>query len=458
MKRFAIGILLAAGTAAVFLFVGVTRTSEYRRLVEAGDTALGQDDTFLAIEAFSGAIALRGDSMLAHLKRGQTYQRHGDLETARRDLTRATTLDPAATRPLEALGDVSYGLGRHEDAALHYAAYVALDDQTPRVLYKLALAHHHVGRAALAIPLLRQVIELAPEMPEAHYLLGLALRDQDRHEEAIDALRQAVALLPGFTTAREALGALLGVAGHPNDRVEQLEALAALDPDTSQRDVDLALAYAGVGRTDMAVLSLGRASEEHPEEAQVYAALGRVWLDIARTADDRIALTKAIGALQSIPQATASSEALTLLARALLLAGEREEAVVLLELATGRYPLDPSAFLELADLVDQEGDLLRARRLLVAHDTVTAHGPHTQRLAQLLRIADLSIRLDDHADAALRFEMAVGLGSPTPALLVRLANAQWRGGFPTAARSVVTDGLVQHPDDSALLALHRRFE
>jgi len=183
-----------------------------------------------------------------------------------------------------------------------------------------------------------------------------------------------------------------------------------------------------------------------------------VWLDIAATTDDRIALTKSIGALQSIPQATASSEALTLLARALLLAGEREEAVVLLALATGRYPLDTSAFLELADLVEQEGDLLRARRLLVAHDTVTAHGPDTQRMAQLLRIADLSIQLDDHADAALRFETAVGLGSPTPALLVRLANAQWRGGFPTAARSVVTDGLVQHPDDSALLALQRRFE
>ncbi|MEO2197711.1 MAG: tetratricopeptide repeat protein, partial [bacterium] len=312
MKRFAIGMLLAAGMAAVFVFVGITRTSEYRRLVEAGDTALDQDDTFLAIEAFSGAIALRGDSMLAHLKRGQTYQRRGDLEAARRDLTRANALDPAATRPLEVLGDVSFGLGRHEDAALHYAGYVALDDQTPRVLYKLALAHHSAGRAALAIPLLRQVIKLAPEMPEAHYLLGLALRDQDRQDEAIDALRQAVALSPGFTTAREALGALLGVAGHPNDRIEQLEALAALDPNTSQRDVDLGLAYAGVDRTDMAVLSLGRASEEHPEEAHVYAALGRVWLDIARTTDDRTALTKSIGALQSIPQATASSEALTL--------------------------------------------------------------------------------------------------------------------------------------------------
>ncbi len=383
MKRFAIGMLLAAGMAAVFVFVGITRTSEYRRLVEAGDTALDQDDTFLAIEAFSGAIALRGDSMLAHLKRGQTYQRRGDLEAARRDLTRANALDPAATRPLEVLGDVSFGLGRHEDAALHYAAYVALDDQTSRVLYKLALAHHSVGRAALAIPLLRQVIKLAPEMPEAHYLLGLALRDQDRQDEAIDALRQAVALSPGFTTAREALGALLGVAGHPNDRIEQLEALAALDPNTSQRDVDLGLAYAGVDRTDMAVLSLGRASEEHPEEAHVYAALGRVWLDIARTTDDRTALTKSIGALQSIPQATASSEALTLLARALLLAGELKEAVVLLELATVRYPLDPSAFAELADLVEQAGDLPRARQLLVAHDTLTAHVPGARRLARV---------------------------------------------------------------------------
>ena len=74
-------------------------------------------------------------------------------------------------------------------------------------------------------------------------------------------------------------------------------------------------------RTDMAVLALGRAAEEHPEQPLVYTALGRAWLDIAQTTDDRIALTKSLGALQSIPRATASSEALTLLARALLLGG-----------------------------------------------------------------------------------------------------------------------------------------
>ena len=132
MKRLAIGVLLAAGMAGVFLYTGVTRDTEYRRLVAAGDEALGQDQIFLAIEAFSGAIALKGDSMLAHLKRGETYHRRGDLAAALRDLTRASALAPEATRPLERLGDVAQELGRHEDAAGHFAAYVALDDRTAR--------------------------------------------------------------------------------------------------------------------------------------------------------------------------------------------------------------------------------------------------------------------------------------------------------------------------------------
>ena len=49
-----------------------------------------------------------------------------------------------------------------------------------------------------------------------------------------------------------------------------------------ERDVALGLAYARIGRTDMAVLALGRAAEEHPEQPLVYTALGRVWFDIAR--------------------------------------------------------------------------------------------------------------------------------------------------------------------------------
>ena len=458
MKRLAIGVLLAAAMAAVFLYTGVTRDTEYRRLVAAGDDALGYDQVFLALEAFSGAIALKSESMLAYLKRGETYQRRGDLGAALRDLTRASALAPEATRPLERLGDVSQALGRHEEAAGHYAAYVARDDRAPRVLYKLALAHYRAGRTTRTIPLLRQMVELVPEMAEAHYLLGLSMWDQDRLNPAIEALTRAVTLSPGFTTAREALSGVFAAAGRLEEQVQQLEALAALETDRPERDVALGLAYARIGRTDMAVLALGRAVEEHPDQLLVYTALGRVWLDIARTTDDRIALSKSLGALQSIPMATASSEALTLLGRALLLAGDLESAVAALELATARFPLDPSVFVELADLAEQEGDNGRARQLLIAHDAVTANAPIPQRVARLTRIAELSLGLGDPGDAVLRLEQARALGEPSARLLIRLADAEWRTGDRAAARSVVADGLVQHPTDRTLLALQQRFD
>jgi len=458
MKRLAIGVLLAAAMAGVFLYTGVTRDTEYRRLVTAGDVALGQDQIFLALEAFSGAIALKSDSMLAHLKRGETYHRRGDLAAALRDLNRASALAPDATRPLERLGDVAQDLGHHEEAVGHYAAYVALDDRTPRVLYKLGLAHHRAGRTSRTIPLMRQALELAPEMPEAHYLLGVGLWNQNQLKEATEALTQAVTLSPGFTIAREALSGVYAAAGRLDEQVEQLEALAALEPDRPERDVDLGLAYARVGRTDMAVLALGRAAEEHPEQPLLYMALGRVWLDIARTTGDRIALNKSLAALQSLSMATASSEALTLLARALRLAGDFDNAVAALEVAAARFPLDPSAFVELADLVEHEGDTARARKLLIAHNALTANAPAGQRIARLTRIAGLSLELGDPADAVIRFEQARALEEPSARLLLRLADAEWRAGDRAAARSVIADGLALYPEDRTLLARQRQFD
>ena len=132
----------------------------------------------MAIEAFSGAIALKPDSMLAHLKRGETYRRHGDLKAAFRDLRDASELDPSATRPLEQLGDVSLALNRPDRAAERYAAYVQLDDRSPRVLYKLALAQYRAGQPALALRSVRRALALDDGLADAHYLAGLCLAAQ----------------------------------------------------------------------------------------------------------------------------------------------------------------------------------------------------------------------------------------------------------------------------------------
>ena len=376
MRRFVlVCLVLLVGMAGVFLYTGVTRDREYHRLVATGDQAFLDEQTFLAIEAYSGAIALNRSSMLAYLKRGETYRQRGDLPAAMRDLSMAAQLDPTATRPLEQLGDTTYELEQYGAASEHYGRYVRLDNQNSRVMYKLALANHREGLDRRALELLRQAVELDPRFAEAHYLLGLCLREQERTEEARDALERAVELSPGFLEAREVLADVYRTLGDTRNELQQLDALAALDQDRPDRHVTRGLAYARAGQTDLAVLALGRAVEEHPDQPRVYAALGRVWLDIAETRNDHVALSKALEALNSIPMTTASSEALTLLGRSLSLDGNLDGARRALRLASDRFPVEADAFRELAQLEEWERNYGEAARLRRQYDRLTDAAP-----------------------------------------------------------------------------------
>ena len=365
-------IVLFVGMAGVFVYTGLTREQEFQRLIAEGDQALRDDQTFLAVEAYSGALALTPDSMVVYLKRGETYRQHGDLPAALRDLSMAARLDPTATRPHERLGDVAYDLKRYDDAVKHYTEYVRLDDGNPRVLYKLALVSERAGLVSRAVPLLRQAITLDVRFSEAHYLLGLCLREQGRLEEARDALQSAVDLSPGFLQARDVLANVHSALGDRRAELRQLDALAALDQDHPERHVTRGLAYARAGQTELAVLALGRAAEEHPDQPQVYAALGKVWIEIAESGDDRVALIKALEALLSVPTTSASSETLTLLGRALALDGDIEGAKVAFRQATDRFPLEPQAFIHLARLEEREQNWDEGRRLRLSYGALTA--------------------------------------------------------------------------------------
>src|SRR5207248_10787329 len=117
MKALLIAAVAVSALAVALAYQVAARDRDYRALLARGDTALHEDQTFGAIEAYSGAIALHPDSMLPHLRRAETYQRRGELDEAARDFRAAAALDPTATRPLEALGDVLYGMKRLERAA-----------------------------------------------------------------------------------------------------------------------------------------------------------------------------------------------------------------------------------------------------------------------------------------------------------------------------------------------------
>jgi regulator of sirC expression with transglutaminase-like and TPR domain len=175
-----------------------------------------------------------------------------------------------------------------------------------------------------------------------------------------------VEISPAFVAAREELVDLFDRTDRRREALEQLEALAALEPARAERLISVGLAYARWGRTDAAILTLGRAADRYPNEPAVYTALGRVWLEAAELRNDRVALSKAIEALQPIAAAvTASSETLMLYGRAMLRSGDARVAERILLQAVGKPPVEPAAFRDLADAAERLGHLPVARDALL---------------------------------------------------------------------------------------------
>ena len=458
MRRPFLFALLVAGAAvaAALAWTAVASEQEYQRQILAGDRALAADLPYPALEAYSGAIAIQPDSMLAHLKRGITYQARGELDEALRDLRRAGELDPAATQPLEFTGDVYAALQRYDRAADQYAAFLALDDRSARVFYKLALARYRHGDAGSALAPSREALALEPAMVEAQYLLGVCLRDTGQLDEAQEVLEALVRTTPGMLPAREALADLYVIRGDHRRALDQLEALATLEPNRPERPIAVGLAHARAGRQDAAVVVLSQAIERFPEAPRVYAAIGQVWLDAAEAHGDRVALGKALEALtMAASRADAGGATFMLLGRAWLLAGDVDSAERYLRQAVSRLPAPPEAYRHLALAAERLGRIDEARNALLRYAALV--GDEQPLAAVSAQIADFSARLDDPYTAAHWLDRALDEAGPTLPLLARMADAQFALGQLDDARRYADEGLAIDPGNRHLLALRRRL-
>ena len=459
MRRTLLAVFLVAiaGVAGALAVGALANEREFDRLIAEGDAAVAAERLFQANEAYSGAIALKPDSMLAHYKRGAVYQAQNELENALRDFRSAVALDPSSLRSLESLGDVNVALGRHERAIDRYQAFNALDDRNARVLYKLGLACYRGGRAREALPVLQQALAIDPAMGEAHYVLGLVQRDLDQLPAARKSLEEATRRSPASQTgAREALADMYLQDGDYGRAINQLEALAALEPARADRVVAVGLAQARAGREDAAVITLGRAVERFSDAPQVYAALGHVWLNEARQRGDRVALNKAIQALQhAANRSEATGATYAELGHARLLAGDRPAAERALREAVARLPVPPDVYLQLAEVTARDGRIRDARDALLKYATLI--GDDKPLVSVATQIGEYSLRLGEPTLAVRWFDRAIDEGGPSAALQVKLAEAAYRAGDMARAHQVVDEGLASEPDNLPLQQLKRRL-
>ena len=408
-RRTAVTAIVSAAVAGlVLIWNTIGQDRAFRALIAEGNAALAASDTSGAAAAFSGALAIQPDSMLAHLKRGDTYRRRGELAAALADLTAANALDPAAPRVKELLGDLQSERGRTGRAVEAYRAYLALDERAPLVLVKLGGVELLEGETAAALTSARKALTLDAGLAEAHYLEGLALRIS-QPQQAARAFSRAIELKPSLLAAREQLAGVLVASGRVREGVEVLEALAALEPSQPARVAAVVMALADAGKTDSALQRLDRAADQFPGDATIAARRGEVLLDRAEADKDRRLSAEAEAVLTPLanrdhPQAAI----LSAMGRARLLAGDPRGALPWLERATAQLPVAPAALRLLARAAAEAGDRPRVLDALIRHEAVNPGSAfaliHARRIAGYALASGNPPLAAQWAERALRME------------------------------------------------------
>lgn len=466
MRRFlaflALAGLVAAGGVGVWAAMGARdRERQYLQFLEEGERAMAEGNSYAAIQAFSGAIALRKQSMVAYYRRGEAHLAQRRIDPAMQDLHEAVRLAPDAPQPLVALGrahELGGDLLKAVDA--YERAAEKLKAAEPAVLYTLALARYRAGAAANAPasaekPLL-QAIAGRDAFPEAHYLLGLVRRDLQNVDGAIASLETAVRLEPEMTAAREELADLYRAAGRPTDEMRHLQALAQLDPGGGRR-VAIALAEARHEQYPGALSTLADAAARDPQDSRIQLAIGRVQLARAERALDPAALARARDALETALGGTARrSEGLALYGRVLYLSGDATAAERILRDAVETTPVDLEAYAFFADAAERLGHHRDARDALINLDALQGDTASSEiRTARARRIGALSLGANDARTALPWLVQAVSGGRADAATLGLVARARWLTGDTAGAQTVLAQALALDPTDPDLQRLGR---
>ena len=438
-----------------------SRERRYLEHLDEGERALAEGNGYAALQAFSGAIALRPDSMVGHYRRGEAHLAQRRVGEAMQDLREAARLAPDAPQPLVALGrahEMGGDLLKAVDA--YERAAEKLKAAEPGVLYTLALARYRAGAAANAPasaekPLLQAIAGREP-FPEAYYLLGLVRRDLQNVDGAIAALEAAVRLAPGLTAAHEELADLYRTVDRPADEMRHLQALAQLDPGGGRR-VAIALAEARHDQFAGALSTLTEAAGHDPGDSQIQVAVGRIQLARAERALDPNALTRAREALeQALGGNARRSEGLALYGRVLYLSGDATAAERILRDAVATAPVDLEAYAFLADAAERLGHHRDGRDALINLDVLQGDtAPPDVRVARARRIGALSLRANDARTALPYLTQAVSGGLRDAATVGLLARARWLTGDTPGAQEALAQALALDPADPDLQRLAR---
>lgn len=171
-----------------------------------------------------------------------------------------------------------------------------------------------------------RALDLCPELPDAHSALAMTeLLHEGDFEAAIAGFSRALEISPSSAFAHQGYSQVMSVLGRHQESIEAMERARKLDPLSPIVAVMVSCSHFFAGNLDIARDVISKALELHPNFPILQGTLG--WI-LSQEGNHR----RAIAASRSASDCTPGSSLFQIqLAHTLALAGEHEEARVLLK-------------------------------------------------------------------------------------------------------------------------------
>ncbi len=173
---------------------------------------------------------------------------------------RALMLEPDLPEGHMAQAELAFVTGQVENAISAYEASLAQKQENPIGWCHLSLACLRAEKYDSAVSAAHTAIVQQPTYVWSHYTLGRALESQHRIEQAIDAYRYVIGLEPSWPNPYQRVGSLQLELKQFDQALDTYQTLQQMNPDRPL--VDVAYAYAGLGKKELAFDQLQKVFEK----------------------------------------------------------------------------------------------------------------------------------------------------------------------------------------------------
>ena len=440
MRNVLLPVVVLLGTIGFFVaaYQVFSRDYQYLQLVKLGDQLIQEELPYQATRTYGSAIGLRPDKPLAYMKRADALQKQGNMTAALSDLSEASKLGADRLTVSQRQADIQYARASFDEAVELYSEVLTLDPGSPAVLYKLGLACFRGGREESALSALGQAIEARKSFVEAYYLRAAVLRSLGRVDDAESDLLTAMSLRPDAGETRSALIELYLETGNAARALEVANEEIDRQPHASSSYLLLADVHRMSGRNDEAIEAVGLALEQDPNLPDAYLRLGELWLEEGMLRNDRVALEKAVTALESVVMMDSENgRAALALGQAYLAIGNEVTAFEELQRAAEATPLQADAHRALGDLYLARGDFTAAATAYHVYLKLADRNPTVVE-----RLGDAYMAMGNLTEAAETYMELSALVPNRVTPFIKAAGAYLEAGERASARRACEQGLL----------------